>query len=98
MKKIFAICLVVMGLTASASAAEFKGFVQDASCASKPSMKGNSACAKSCIKGGAKAVLVTPEGKVFAIANQDKIVDKAGETVTIEGSLSGDTITVESVK
>jgi hypothetical protein len=98
MKKVFAIGLVALGLAASASAEEFKGFVQDASCAHKPSMKGNGECAKSCIKGGAKAVLVTPEGKVFEIANQDKIVDRAGETVVIEGSLRGDTIVVERVK
>jgi hypothetical protein len=98
MKKILAIGFVALGLAASASAEEFKGFIQDAACSKKPSMKGNAECAKSCIKGGDKAVLVTPEGKVFAIANQDKIVDKAGETVVIEGSLTGDTITVEHVK
>ena len=97
MKKIFAVCLVAMSLTASAFAEEFKGFVMDAVCASKPAMKNDSECAKRCILRGAPAVLVTEDGKVYHIANQEKITPKAGENVTIKGTLKGDTITVESV-
>jgi hypothetical protein len=43
-------------------------------------------------------VLVTADGKVFQIANQDKITSKAGENVTITGTLKGETITIDSVK
>jgi hypothetical protein len=97
--KIFAVIgLMTMGLAASAMAAQFKGFVEDTACANKPEMKGDAECAKKCIKGGSPAVLVTDDGKVYKIANQDKIVASAGMNVTVMGKLKGDTITVASVK
>jgi hypothetical protein len=98
MKTFTAVGLLAMGLAASGLAAEFKGFVEDTSCASKPSMKDNAGCAKSCIKGGSPAVLVTADGKVYKISNQDKIVSHAGENVTVTGDLKDDTLTIESVK
>jgi hypothetical protein len=61
-------------------------------------MKNNADCAKKCIKGGSPAVLVTADGKVYKIANQDKIVAHAGEEVTVTGTAKGETITVASVK
>jgi hypothetical protein len=70
----------------------------DTSCASKPAMKGNEACAARCIKGGSPAVLVTEEGKIYKIAEQDKVTAHAGHKVTITGKVDGDTINVESVK
>jgi hypothetical protein len=97
MKKIITVAVVIMGLSASAMAAQFKGFVEDQKCSKNPEMKGDAACAKSCIKGGSPAVLVTEDGKVYKIANQDKIVPHAGENVTIKGKLDGDTITIASV-
>jgi hypothetical protein len=51
-----------------------------------------------CVKGGSPAVLVTADGKIYKIANQDKIVAQAGKNVTISGKLTGDTITVDSLK
>ena len=98
MKTISTIALLTMGLAASGMAAEFKGFVEDTACAGKPEMKGDAACAKKCIKGGSPAVLVTADGKIYKIANQDKIVASAGENVTVVGKLKGDTLTVDSVK
>jgi len=98
MKTISAVALLTMGLAASGMAAEFKGFVEDTACSSKPEMKGDAACAQKCIKGGSPAVLVTPEGKVYKIANQDKIVASAGMDVTVTGKLKCDTLTVDSVK
>jgi len=98
MKKITAVALMSMGLAAVGMAAEFTGFVEDTSCSSKPGMKGNAACAKSCIKGGSPAVLVTADGKVYKIANQDKIVSHAGENVTVTADLKDDTLTIDSVK
>jgi hypothetical protein len=79
-------------------AAQFKGFVEDTSCSKMPEMKDDAACAKKCIKGGSPAVLVTEDGKIYKIANQAKIVDHAGEKVSVEASLKGDTLTIDSVK
>ncbi len=98
MKKISAIALMTMGLAASGMAAEFKGFVEDQKCSTMAAMKGDADCAQKCIKGGSPAVLVTPDGKIYKIANQDKIVASAGQNVTVTGKLAGDTLTIDSVK
>jgi hypothetical protein len=98
MKKITAVALMTMGFAAFGMAAEFKGFVEDTSCSTKPGMKGNANCAKSCIKGGSPAVLVTEDGKIYKISNQDKIVSHAGENVTVTADLKDDTLTIDTVK
>ena len=98
MKKITVSIALVLGLSAIAMAAEFKGFVEDTNCSTKPGMKDNAQCAQKCIKGGSPAVLVGEDGKVYKIANQDKIVAHAGEKVTVTGSVIGDTITIDEVK
>ena len=98
MRKLTAVAALVLGLAAGGMAAEFKGFVEDQMCAGKPEMKGNSECAKKCIKGGSSAVVVGEDGKIYKVANQEKIVDHAGMNVTVTGTLQGDTITVASVK
>jgi hypothetical protein len=98
MKTISAVALMIMGLAASGLAAEYKGFVEDTKCSTVPAMKGDADCAQKCIKGGSPAVLVTPDGKIYKIANQDKIVASAGMNVTVTGKLMGDTLTVDTVK
>ena len=98
MKNITVLAALTLGLAASAMAADFKGFVEDTACSTKPGMKDNAACAQKCIKGGSPAVLIGEDGTVYKIANQDKIVAHAGEKVTITGKLENDTITVDSVK
>lgn len=92
--------LLLIGALASISAmaAEFSGYIIDKNCASKKAMWGNEACATSCIKRGAPAVLATEDGKVYSIADQDKVKDFAGKKVTITGKADGDSISVESVK
>jgi hypothetical protein len=98
MKKLTAVAALAFGLAASAMAAEFKGFVEDTKCSTNPAMKDDADCAKKCIKGGSPAVLVTDDGKIYKIANQDKIVEHAGMKVVVTGDMKGDTITVASVK
>jgi len=82
----------------SAMAADWSGYIIDKNCASKKAMWGNEACAKSCMAKGAPAVLVTDDGKIYSIANQDKVKDQAGKKVTVTGKIEGDTITVDDVK
>ena len=97
MKTVTTLTTVFLGLAVSSFAADFKGFVQDESCSTKPAMKGDAACAKRCIDRGQKAVLVTGDGKIFKLAEQDKIKEHAGHNVTITGKLDGETITIEKV-
>ena len=98
MKKVlgvFAFCAI------SAMAADWTGYIVDATCAGKKEDHGDgedhAACSVRCIKGGAAAVLVS-DGKVYKIADQDKVVAHAGHKVTITGTMDGDTIKVDSVK
>jgi hypothetical protein len=98
MKKFTTAALLGVGLSAAAMAADVKGFVEDTKCSTMAAMKNDSACAQRCIKGGDPAVLVTDDGKIYKIANQDKIVAFAGKNVTVSGDVKGDTITVASVK
>ncbi len=98
MKTIAALSLMMIGFAASVMAAEFKGFVMDEKCSTVPAMKGDKECALKCVKGGSPAVLVTDAGKVYKIANQAKVMDSVGQTVTLNAKLKGDTLTVASVK
>lgn len=93
----------LLALAMSAMAAEWTGYISDAGCtkkqgAAKTASDSHAGCAKSCIKRGDKAVLVTEDGKVFNITNQDKVVEHAGEKVTLVGDVDGDNITVSEVK
>ncbi|MBS1856361.1 MAG: hypothetical protein JST11_13425 [Acidobacteria bacterium] len=86
----------------STFAADLTGYIVDQACAGKQGAKAASdahaGCAERCIKGGSPAVLVTAEGKVYKIADQDKVTAHAGHKVTVSGTISGDTITVSDVK
>ena len=95
MKKVlsvFAFCAI------GAMAADFSGTIMDEKCSTNEKMRDDAACAARCIKGGSPAVLVTSEGKIYKIADQDKVVAHAGHKVTITGTVDGDTIKVDSVK
>jgi hypothetical protein len=102
MKKFVAGSLLVLGMAFTAMAGEYTGYIVDANCAAKQGAKAASdshaGCAAKCIKGGAAAVLVDADGKIWKIADQDKVKDHAGHKVTISGSMDGDTIKVDSVK
>jgi hypothetical protein len=99
MKKTLALFAI---FTASTFAAEITGFVGDSMCGAKHAKAGpaDAKCAATCMKKGDKAVLVTPDAKVYTIDadSQAKVADFVGKTVTINGKINGDTITVASVK
>ncbi|MBB5340110.1 hypothetical protein [Tunturiibacter gelidoferens] len=97
MKKLVALTTLALALTTAGAYAEsFKGFVSDTMCANKGT-KNSADCAAKCIKGGSAPVLVVGD-KVYKITNPDTLVPHAGHDVTVEGTLKGDSLTVESVK
>jgi hypothetical protein len=102
MKKFLLVFAGVLALSTAAMAGEWTGYISDAGCAKKMGAKVANAthegCAQACVKRGDQAVLVTDDGKVFNVANQDKVVEHAGQKVTLTGSLKEDTITVSAVK
>jgi uncharacterized protein YdeI (BOF family) len=101
--KRLALAVMALGVCSFAAlAAEYTGFIADSNCAASQGAKTanpeHADCAAACIKKGAKAVLVTEEGKVYKLDDQAKVVAHAGHKVTIDGELDGDTIKVSSVK
>lgn len=102
MKKLLAVSAVSLSfLSVSAMAQTFTGVVSDSMCAhndiAKASKADHAACAEKCIKMGSPAVLIVGT-KIYNVANSSKLNAFAGKTVTVDGSVSGDTITVKSVK
>ncbi len=100
MKKIAMAALFTSALALSAFGATYKGYIADANCAKKgkaAASTNHAQCAAKCIGSGAAAVLVTEDGTVYKIADQDKVKEHAGHVVTINGKLNGDTLTVDSV-
>jgi hypothetical protein len=89
---------LVLFLCMTAIGAEFKGYIIDQSCADKPAMKGNEACARKCIKNGSPAVLLSADDKVYKLDDQAKVTEHAGHKVVITGNLDGDTIKVDAIK
>ena len=98
MKKLTTVLGLAAVFSISAFAEDFTGYVVDSNCAAKKAMWTNEACVAKCMKGGAKAVFVTEEGKIYAITEQDKVKDVGGKKVSITGKMTGDTISVDSVK
>ena len=76
------------------------GYIGDSSCAASKTDMGaldaRIACVKKCIKGGASAVLVVGD-KVYKIANQKAVLKYAGENVSVDGTLTNDTIQVTKI-
>jgi hypothetical protein len=94
----------LLALSASLSlcgwAESLGGYIVDQSCAGQKAMWDDAACTARCVKGSIKLVLVTEDGTVYKIANQDKVKSETyyGKKVTVSGKMEGDSITVDSVK
>src|SRR5215468_9808324 len=98
MKKFLPYLILAAMAAVSALAADWTGYIVDKNCSGKKGMWTNEACAKKCLDGGAPAVFVSEDGKVYNVANQDKGKAHGGHKVTVTGKMEGDTITVEDVK
>jgi hypothetical protein len=83
-----------------AAAGGLSGYIVDQQCATRgKAMWVNADCVARCIREGDKVVLVTEEGKVYQIANPNRIeTDTYGQKVTIVGKTNGDTVTVDSLR
>jgi hypothetical protein len=98
MKTVFALISLAAAISATAMAADITGYIIDEKCSTVKSMRGDVDCANKCIKAGSPAVLVTDEGKVYKIADQDKVLANAGKKVMLTGKVTGDTIDISKVK
>ena len=100
MKKILTIAILTLVTVALCFAGSATGFVTDAKCAKAGKAgAGHAGCAKGCIGGGEAAVLVDADGKIYEIAEQDKVKEHAGAKVTINGMIAdGKISSIESVE
>jgi hypothetical protein len=95
------VTLLVFGCIAlAADKSAFTGVVSDSHCGAKHSTASDdaAACVGKCVSGGASYVLVTSDGKVYQLDNQDKFKDLAGKSVKVTGAANGDSIAVDSVE
>ncbi|MFY9744045.1 MAG: hypothetical protein WA252_01645 [Candidatus Sulfotelmatobacter sp.] len=107
MKKLSALSVAIffmLALSAAAFAgmgksATVKGWVSDSVCGTKGANASAEACTKKCLEKGAKIVIVTDgDQKVLMVDNPDALKDHAGHHVAVTGTVSGDSIHVDSVK
>ena len=104
MKKLLLICLalsLIVFMVAIASADDkaetVKGWVSDTKCGAKGNSEAHAACTKKCVEAGAKLAIVTDDGKVLAVDNQDAVKGHEGHHVAVDGHVSGESIHVEKV-
>ena len=102
MKKLATLTAIALAFATTCTFAEtYTGYVSDAMCAKdahKVSSADHADCAKKCIAGGEKPVLVVAEKTVYTITNPEILVPHAGEKVTVEGTEKDGALTVSSVK
>ena len=98
MKRIAIVMLAALVFAAISMAASWTAWVSDEKCGAKGANAAHADCAKQCIKGGMKPVLATDDGKVFQVANPDKLTQFAGEKVVVTGTETNGVIQVEKVK
>jgi hypothetical protein len=102
-RKIFTLAVLSASLVPFAATAQsttdLHGTISDEMCAAKhvAATPSDIACAQKCVKGGSPAVLVVGT-KVYKIDNQDAVKDHIGHKVEVMGTLTGDTIHIDSVK
>lgn len=100
MKKItlLACAVLVFGSLCFAGSKSIVGTVSDSMCGAKHATAGDAAatCVEKCVSGGSSYVLVS-KGKVYKVDAQDKFKGLGGKSVTVMGTVKGDSITVESV-
>ena len=86
--------------TAAIPAGAIVGFVVDQRCAlSGKAMWVDVKCVQKCVRDGDKVVLVTEQGTVLQIANQEKIeADSYGQRVAVTGKMDGSVITVSTLQ
>ena len=107
MRKVLLICLAVcfvLALSAMAfdgmgKSGTVNGWISDDKCGAKGANAGAEACTKKCLAAGAKMVVVTDgDQKILMVENPDALKGHEGHHVAVTGSISKDSIKVDSVK
>jgi hypothetical protein len=106
MKKVLVSCAafsVLLFMVAIASAGDksgtVNGYVTDSMCGAKGANAGHAACMTKCLGKGAKAVIVTDgDQKIVSVDNPDTLKGHEGQHVSVTGTITGDSVHIDSVK
>ena len=105
MRKLFLFCLILSmvfmmaNLVSAADSSTVNGWVSDSNCGAKGAATGHEACTSKCIAKGAKVVVVTDaDKKVLTVDNPDALKGHEGHHVAVTGTVTGDSIHVDSMK
>jgi hypothetical protein len=105
MKKFVVACLasavmfMMLGVAFAADTTTVNGYVSDSKCGAKGANAKAAECTKKCIQGGAKMVVVTDgDQKVLTVDNPDQLTGHEGHHVAVTGTVTGESIHVDSVK
>jgi hypothetical protein len=88
-----------VGSALAQSSQTITGTVTDAMCGAHHMMEGKTPaeCTRACVKGGSDFALASGD-KVYILKGDKSQLDKfAGQSVTIQGKVDGNTITVNSI-
>lgn len=95
----FMLALSAAAFAGMGKSATVKGWVTDQQCGAKGANAAAEACTKKCLAKGSKMVIVTDDDqKVLLVDNPDALMEHAGHHVAVTGTVSGDSIHVDSVK
>jgi hypothetical protein len=84
----FVLCSMVA--VAAPTDNSWDGWISDAKCAAKGANAAHAQCAKKCVEGGEKPVLVTDKDqKVVPIDNPSAVAGHEGQHVKVTGSMNG---------
>ena len=91
------LAVLFMFVGVSFAADTVSGYVADSKCGAKG--KTNAECTKKCLQSGAKMVVVTDKtDKILTVDNPDALAGHEGHHVAVTGTVTGDSIHVDSVK
>lgn len=93
MKKIGLLSIAVLLLSMIALAApkdqSYSGWISDSKCGVKGANAAHATCAKKCVEGGEKPVMVADnDQKVMPIDNPDAVKGEIGQHVKVSGSMT----------
>jgi len=96
---LFVIFSMAILAAASPKSTTVNGWVSDSVCGAKGAQAGQEACTQKCIAKGAKMVVVTDsDQKVLTVDNPDALKGHEGHHISVTGTVTGDSIHVDSAK
>lgn len=105
MKKVLLMLLAIsllffmVGVLSAADKTTVNGWVSDSQCGAKGANDGHANCMNKCVSKGAKYVIVTDgDNKVLTVDNPDALKGHEGHHIAASGTVTGDSIHVDSMK